>query len=108
MTFGDTISLFAGTGGLDLGAAQVGSTIASAVEINADACRTLKKNFHSELTSVVRDDITTVSAEEILERGGFPCASGWGETLLLNSFPLRGARSETPAREPSCWRTSTP
>ena len=85
MTSGDTISLFAGAGGLDLGAAQAGFTIASAVEINADASDTLEKNFHSESTSVIRDDITTVSTDEILERGGF--REGDRPALLIGGPP---------------------
>ena len=45
---GDTISLFSGAGGLDLGVHQAGFRIAAAVEVNGDASDTLEKNFHSE------------------------------------------------------------
>lgn len=85
MTSGDTISLFSGAGGLDLGAAQAGFHIASAVEINGDAADTLEKNFHSEAVTVIRDDITTVSTEDLLARGGFK--NGERPRLLIGGPP---------------------
>lgn len=85
MGSGDTISLFAGAGGLDLGAEQAGFKIASAVEFNSDAADTLEKNFHAEAVSVIRDDITNVSTDEILGRGGF--RDGERPTLLIGGPP---------------------
>ncbi len=71
MANGDTISLFAGAGGLDLGVEQAGFTVAVAVEINADAADTMEKNFPHMAAPVVRDDILSVTTKELLRRGGF-------------------------------------
>ena len=68
---GDTLSLFSGAGGLDLGVHQAGFRVAAAVEVNGDAADTLEKNFHSEACEVVRDDILSVPTRELLRRGGF-------------------------------------
>ncbi len=71
MAAGDTISLFSGAGGLDLGAEQAGFRVAAAVEIDSDAADTFEKNFHSEGCEVIREDILTLSARDLLRRGGF-------------------------------------
>lgn len=70
MADGDTLSLFSGAGGLDLGVEQAGFSVAAAVEINADAADTMEKNF-PHLATVVRDDIMSVSTRGLLRQAGF-------------------------------------
>lgn len=82
---GDTLSLFSGAGGLDLGAHQAGFRIAAAVEVNSDAADTLQKNFQGDDCQVVRDDILSVSTEALLDRGGF--SGGERPKLLIGGPP---------------------
>lgn len=58
------ISLFAGAGGLDLGAEQAGFSIRVAVEHDRDACISLRANFPE--TAVFERDIRRVDAKELL------------------------------------------
>ena len=55
----------------------------------------LEKNFHSESTSVIRDDITTVSTDEILERGGF--REGDRPALLIGGPPCTPFSKSVPS-----------
>src|SRR5258707_3883297 len=70
-----TISLFAGCGGMDLGAEQAGAEVIYTNEIDRDACATLRKTFPR--TNVDERDIKTVTTfphAELLV-GGYPCQS---------------------------------
>jgi DNA (cytosine-5)-methyltransferase 1 len=79
------ISLFSGCGGLDLGVEKVGFHVAAAVEIDADAADTMEKNFSSLRRPVIRRDIRTVTAEELLDAAEL--ASGEHPDLLVGGPP---------------------
>lgn len=80
-----SVELFAGAGGLALGLEKAGFTAEALVEINSDACATLKAN-RPEWT-VIEDDIIKVAETGIrkyfknpnveidLLSGGYPCQS---------------------------------
>jgi DNA (cytosine-5)-methyltransferase 1 len=69
------ISLFAGAGGLDFGAEQVGMTVEYANEIDADASATLRKYFpHTDVDCRDVNSINTFPSADILI-GGYPCQS---------------------------------
>lgn len=77
------IDLYAGAGGLSLGAARAGFTLAAAVEIDKHANETHQRNFPA--TCHIATDISTLTAAQILEKaniqegelvgviGGPPC-----------------------------------
>ncbi|MGH9076486.1 MAG: DNA cytosine methyltransferase [Acidimicrobiales bacterium] len=67
---GVAISLFAGAGGLDLGAEQAGFHTAAAVEINDDAADTMEKHFTGLASSVIRRSILDVPTREPLRAAG--------------------------------------
>jgi DNA (cytosine-5)-methyltransferase 1 len=69
-----TISLFAGCGGMDLGAEQAGAEIVYANEVDETACATLRKVFRT----------TKVDARDIKEISSFPRAD-----LLLGGYPCQ-------------------
>jgi DNA (cytosine-5)-methyltransferase 1 len=62
------ISLFSGSGGLDLGAERAGYVIRASVEYERDAAETLRLNFPR--STVLERDIKTLSVEEILSSAG--------------------------------------
>lgn len=68
------VSLFAGSGGLDLGFHQAGFDIIWANDYDHWSCETLKKNFHH---TVVEKSVVDVTNDEVPEcdviLGGFPC-----------------------------------
>ena len=68
------VSLFSGTGGLDLGLKQAGLDIIWANDLYADAVETYKKNIGDH---IILEDISKISSEDIPECdvvvGGFPC-----------------------------------
>ncbi|MGH8946937.1 MAG: DNA cytosine methyltransferase [Acidimicrobiia bacterium] len=85
------VSLFSGTGGLDLAAESVTSSVESpirdgvaqvrvSVEWGDEECDTLRANFDGP---VVQGDITQLSAEEILDVGGL----GPGDPTLVVGGP---------------------
>ncbi len=69
-TVGTAISLFAGAGGMDLGAEAAGFEVRAAVEMNADAAATMEKNFDYLATEVIQQDILEVPTREILRAAG--------------------------------------
>lgn len=85
------VSLFSGTGGLDLAAEAAGSPMGSAerdgsvevrvcVEWGDEECETLRANFDSP---VLAGDITEMAASEILDAGGL----GPGDATLVIGGP---------------------
>ncbi len=80
-----TIELFAGAGGLALGVEQAGFNTIGLVEVDKDACETLKRNRPN--WHVICDDIANVSGQDLekmfgikkkeldLLSGGAPCQS---------------------------------
>lgn len=75
------ISLFSGSGGLDLGVEQAGYDVRTSVEYNADACATLRANFPR--TRVLDGDIRGVSTDAILDAANVKP----GEAALLVGGP---------------------
>ncbi len=75
----NSIELFAGAGGLALGLTNSGFSHKAVVELNKDACRTIRANgvfeFGKSLYegSVVNFDYLSVSDEIVLVSGGPPC-----------------------------------
>lgn len=77
------IDLFAGAGGLSLGASRAGFNVGAAIEIDGHAMETHRQNFPN--TVHIQEDITTLSGAMILQRsnirqadligviGGPPC-----------------------------------
>ena len=63
---GPAISLFAGAGGMDLGAEAAGFEVRAAVELNADAAATMEKNFTHLASEVIQEDILQVPTRRIL------------------------------------------
>ena len=90
-----TVSLFSGGGGLDLGFKQAGFNIVWAIDNNADAVNTYKRNVGSE---ILCGDITTIDIEKIPQAeiviGGPPC----------QSFSLAGNRHCDDERGRLVWR----
>jgi DNA (cytosine-5)-methyltransferase 1 len=74
------ISLFTGAGGLDLGFEAAGFEVAAAVEMDAEAVTTLRKNRD---WTVIDRDIHTVTSKEMLGAG----ALGAGEADALIGGP---------------------
>ena len=68
-------SMFAGVGGIDLGFINAGAEVVWANEIDANACKTYRANFESEI--LTEDDIHNVDETSIPDIdilvGGFPC-----------------------------------
>lgn len=87
------IDLFAGVGGLSLGAARAGFEVRAAVELDSRAIRTHAQNFPSSLH--FEDDVSTLSGSDLLKRaslssdeldgliGGPPC-QGFSSIGLRN------------------------
>lgn len=69
-TQGIAISLFAGAGGLDLGAERAGYDVRAAVEWDADAAATMEKNFDRLHSPVIQKDILDTSTQDILRAAG--------------------------------------
>ncbi len=90
-----TVSLFSGGGGLDLGFKKAGYNIVWAIDNNADAVNTYKRNIGNE---IICDDITAVDINSIPKAdiviGGPPC----------QSFSLAGKRNCDDARGRLVWR----
>jgi DNA (cytosine-5)-methyltransferase 1 len=69
-TEGIAISLFAGAGGLDLGAERAGYEVRAAVEWDADAAATMEKNFDHLFSPVIQKNILETPTAEILQAAG--------------------------------------
>lgn len=64
----NVIDLFAGAGGLSLGAARAGFNVSAAVEIESHAMESHRKNFPS--TIHIQQDIMTLNGETLLQLSG--------------------------------------
>lgn len=82
------IDLFAGVGGLSLGAARAGFQLASAVEIDKNAASAHKRNFPN--SKHIDKDITSLSAEELLRESGLERGELVG---LIGGPPCQGFSS---------------
>lgn len=65
----NVIDLFAGAGGLSVGAHLAGAKVVASVELNAIACKTLQANkkYHGE---IIEGDVSTISGDQLRERSG--------------------------------------
>jgi len=82
---GVAISLFAGAGGLDLGAERAGYEVRAAVEWDADAAATMEKNFDHLHSPVIQKDILQTPTAEITHAAGL--AHGERPDLLVGGPP---------------------
>ncbi len=88
---GTAISLFAGPGGLDLGAARTGLQIKVAVDSDEDAMATYRRNF-PQVTHVLHEDLLDLRPQDLLDLGG------WGKRMrpeLVLGAPPAGAFSKS-------------
>lgn len=84
MTRLTAISLFSGVGGLDLGVTWAGFDVRAAIEYDADAAESLRRNlFSGEPDRVIERSILHVPVAEILERAGLSA----GEVDLVVGGP---------------------
>jgi DNA (cytosine-5)-methyltransferase 1 len=84
-TKGIAISLFAGAGGLDLGAERAGYEVRAAVEWDRDAAATMEKNFTHLHSPVLQQDILRTPTREILSAAGL--SHGEHPDLLIGGPP---------------------
>ena len=82
-----TISLFSGAGGLDIGASMAGAENVCCIDTDHDSLETLKLNKFTNSSTLINDDISTLTGESILRQcghkkneiefliGGPPCQS---------------------------------
>ena len=84
-TEGIAVSLFAGAGGLDLGAERAGYQVRVAVEWDRDAAATMEKNFGHLASPVLQRDILGTSTDEILRAAGL--RRGQRPELLIGGPP---------------------
>lgn len=82
---GIAISLFAGAGGLDLGAERAGYQVRAAVEWDRDAAATMEKNFGQLAAPVICKDILKTPTAEILRSAGM--RPGQRPDLLIGGPP---------------------
>jgi DNA (cytosine-5)-methyltransferase 1 len=79
------IDLYAGVGGLSLGAARAGFKVKAAVELDQKAAETHKINFPK--TAHITEDVTTLSGETLLDKAGVEMNSRFG---LIGGPPCQG------------------
>lgn len=109
------IDLFAGAGGLGLGACQAGGDLRLSVEMDPICCQTLQSNhdaFQTSYGKVLQADITELSGQELRDIseissndtlmivGGAPCqpfskASYWTDSGEESRYRQARARGET-------------
>ena len=83
----DVIDLFAGAGGLGLGAALAGGRLRLSVENDVTACETLRLNpdFHAD-ESIMCADVLPLTGDELRERAGL---SKKGSLLIVGGAPCQ-------------------
>ena len=82
---GIAVSLFAGAGGLDVGAERAGYEVQAAVEWERDAAATMDKNFDRLVSPVICKDILDTPTREILRAAGL--RAGQRPDLLIGGPP---------------------
>jgi DNA (cytosine-5)-methyltransferase 1 len=109
------VDLFAGAGGLSIGARLAGLKVAGCIELDGKACQTLQanKDYHGD---VLKDDVSRISGDDLRKHfrigkkqkllvvGGAPCqpfskAAYWveeGEEAAYRRDRARGVRRERP------------
>ena len=112
----NVIDLFAGAGGLSVGAHQAGGKVRASVELNSIACKTLHANakYHGEIVegdicSLTGSDLRKIAGlkqkEPLVIVGGPPCqpfskAAYWtesGEDAAYRRARAKGIEAERPA-----------
>lgn len=78
-----TIDLFAGAGGLSIGATSAGCDVRLHVDFDPAACETLRLNSRHHAGEVIEADVAGLRGEELRERAGV----GSGEPLLVIGGP---------------------
>lgn len=78
-----TIDLFAGAGGLSIGATSAGCDVRLHVDFDAASCETLRLNKRHHRGDVIEGDVTDLTGQELRERAGV----GSGEPLLVVGGP---------------------
>jgi DNA (cytosine-5)-methyltransferase 1 len=111
------IDLFAGAGGLGLGAEKAGATLIASIENDPKCCATLRENNRDLFHSVIEADIGLLTTNEIVEKtsldtksplivvGGAPCqpfskAAYWtdpGDDARYRKARTNGVRIDKPA-----------
>ena len=83
----NTISLFCGAGGLDIGAKMAGANVVCCIDTDQDSLETIKLNHNENAPVIINGDVTNLTGIEILEAcgqkkrdidfiiGGPPCQS---------------------------------
>lgn len=64
------VDLFAGAGGLGLGAGQAGGNLRLSVELDPVACVTLKANTKNSASAVLEADVTALTGKQLRARAG--------------------------------------
>jgi DNA (cytosine-5)-methyltransferase 1 len=115
------IDLFAGAGGLGIGARLAGAEVRASVEIDATACLTLKRNADVHGGEVIQADVTDTEAvngamlrqlvsltadERLIVVGGAPCqpfskAAYWTEEGSDAAYRRARARGQDVERPPA-------
>ena len=68
------VSLFSGSGGMDLGFERAGFDVVWANDVNHWACETFRKNFKGEIVEASIADVREADVPECeVITGGFPC-----------------------------------
>lgn len=84
----NVVDLFAGAGGLSLGASRAGFNVVAAVELDKHAIMTHQKNFPN--TSHIENDIRNITVQDIVEMSGVTCAEIVG---VIGGPPCQGFSS---------------
>jgi DNA (cytosine-5)-methyltransferase 1 len=110
-----TIDLFAGAGGLSIGASRAGADVRLAVDLDPMACDTLSSNRRYHVGEVAQADVTTLSGRDLRRRadvsssdqliviGGPPCqpfskAAYWVESGAEARYRLARAHGQVAVR----------
>ena len=83
----NTISLFSGAGGLDIGATMAGANVVCCIDTDPDSLETIRLNQNAHLPTIINGDVSELTGNEILKVcgmkkndvdfmiGGPPCQS---------------------------------